>query len=65
MRKVYVLYTTMYTYVCICAAVGVLWLSAAGLEGLIVRSFTIFRYTPAVMLELRSDRALDSNLLLH
>ena len=35
MHKVYVLYTAMYTYVCICAAVGVLWLSAAGLEGLI------------------------------
>lgn len=35
MHRVYVLYTTMYTYVCICAAVGVLWLSAAGLEGLI------------------------------
>ena len=35
MHRVYVLYTTIYTYVCLCAAVGVLWLSAAGLEGLI------------------------------
>ena len=36
MHKVYVLHTIMYTtYVCVCAAVGVLWLSAAGLEGLI------------------------------
>ena len=35
MHRVYVLYTIMYTYVCIRAAVGVLWFGAAGLEGLI------------------------------
>ena len=35
MHRAYVLYTTMYTYVCIRAAVGVLWFGAAGLEGLI------------------------------
>ena len=35
MQRVYVLYTIMYTYVCIRAAVGVLWFGAAGLEGLI------------------------------